>query len=123
MTSQALLELLAAIIDALVGDANNLLVVDDSGTILPAHRCVLIASNQLDGTEDFSDSEVAATAQENGVPLGAIALPVATCFRDVSALDRIAAVLSGKSWKPEDLESIAAILAATGRVIEEPIDG
>lgn len=39
--------------------------------------------------------------------------------KDSKALDQIAAILSGKSWTPEDMELICEVIRDTGRVIEE----
>lgn len=42
---------------------------------------------------------------------------------DMRAMERIAALMSGKEWSPDTLDEIAEIVRATGREIAEVSDG
>lgn len=80
-----------------------------------------VASGELDG--QLSGSTVETSTKDKNPVMGREEWEMEEAkrsySRDARALDEIQALLSGKEWTPEDLEGVASIVAATGRVIED----
>jgi hypothetical protein len=83
-----------------------------SGTILAAKDCVLLNPEAL--TEDewenvIGDTDICDMAKERG----------RNVLADITALDLIAALLTGQEWSPDYLNSIADIIEGTGRIVSD----
>ena len=92
-----------------------MLIIDTStGTMLTAHTCVLVPDNALSENEwealdSASDSEIKAIGRERGRPV----------LGDGQVLDAVAALLSAQDWSSDHLNTVADMVRATGRTIED----
>ena len=82
------------------------LVIDSTGTMLPAHHCYLVpdeafTEDEWDDITNFSDSEIARIGKENGVSIA----------KSEQLLQSIADALWGDGadteWSPDTIDAIA----------------
>ena len=82
------------------------LIIDSTGTMLPAHHCYLVpdeafTEEEWDTITDFSDTEIARIGKENGVAVS----------RSEQLLQAIADALWGEGadteWSSDTIEAIA----------------
>ena len=82
------------------------LIIDSTGTMLPAHHCYLVPDEaftpeEWDTITDFSDTEIARIGRENGVAVD----------RSEQLLQAIADALWGEGadteWSPDTIDTIA----------------
>lgn len=82
------------------------LIIDSTGTILPAQHCYLVPDEAFTEDERFSDSEIAHIGKENGVSV----------YKSEQLLQSIADALWGDGadteWNSDTIQAIADAVCA-----------